>query len=288
MTTDGKAGFWVDFRRFFVRGLATLLPTVVTIVLVFKCFEFVNQNIGVHMTEGVIRLIVFSTDNYPAVDDADITEYMKDRKAGLDASDAADRGLVKNDPGEQDKMRLWKLRRQWNSGPLSLIGFSLAIVHVYILGRLLASFLGRKVWAAFEGTVQQLPVFKQVYPYLKQVTDFLFGENKIEFSRVVAIQYPRNGIWSIGLVTGAGFRRVSDAAKQDFLTVFVPSSPTPMTGYVVYVRKDEVLDLPITIEEALRFSVSGGVIVPDHQALPTQMAELKSDAGNDEAEPSVR
>ncbi|KPK74720.1 MAG: hypothetical protein AMJ79_13320, partial [Phycisphaerae bacterium SM23_30] len=62
--------------------------------------------------------------------------------------------------------------------------------------------------------------------------------------------------------------------KEDLLTIFIPSSPTPVTGYVIYVRKEEVIDLPITIEEALRFTASGGVIVPDHQALPTDRDKL--------------
>ena len=90
----------------------------------------------------------------------------------------------------------------------------------------------------------------------------------------MAIPYPRKGIWSLGLVTGAGFSHIGQAAKEEFLTVFIPSSPTPITGYVVHVKKGDAIDLPISIEEALRFTVSGGVIVPDHQALPTQRIEL--------------
>jgi uncharacterized membrane protein len=129
----------------------------------------------------------------------------------------------------------------------------------------------------FESTVQQVPGFKQVYPYGKQVTDFLFGEKKIEFNRVVIIPYPSKGFWSIGLVTGIGFREVAEKIKEEFLTVFVPTSPTPVTGYVVYVKKEEVIDLPIPIDAALRFIVSGGVIVPGRQPLSTQPAELTPD-----------
>ena len=266
MTKKAKTGFSSDFRRFFLRGLATLLPTILTIVLLVKCFEFIQENISVHINNGVIHLVVLTTNDYPKLNNDDRVDYLKELN------------LLGQPVDEEMKvdMRRWKLRRQWGSGPQSLIGFCIAIMLVYILGRLLASFLGRKVWQAFESMVQQVPGFKQVYPYIKQVTTFLFGENKIEFSRVVAVPYPREGIWSLGLVTGAGFRFMNDKLREEFLTVFIPSSPTPITGYVIHVKKNEAIDLPITIEEALRFTVSAGVIVPDHQSLPTQRVELVS------------
>ena len=195
-----------------------------------------------------------------------IKEYIaKVRPAQFESTNSSDKKDV----------RLWKLRQQWKRWPLSLVGFGLAIILVYITGRLLASYVGRKVWPLFEKRVSRVPGFKHVYPYVKQVTDFLFGDNKIEFTRVVAVPYPRQGIWSIGLVTGAGFRTLSDSKNNEYLTVFIPSSPTPVTGYVIHVQKQEVIDLPISIEEALRFTVSGGVIVPEHQALPTQQIELQ-------------
>ena len=264
-----------NFKRFFIRGLATLLPTVLTIVLLVKCFEFVQDHISKHITEGAIRVMVVISDGfadveYPRIDEATKQEYRVSHhvppEVALDAGSA-----------DYRDMRLWVLRDRWNKLPNSLLGFGLAIILVYIVGRLLASFFGRKLWGLFERTVQQMPGFKQLYPYLKQVTEFLFGENKIEFSRVVLVQYPSKGIWSLGLVTGAGFRHLVDQRKQEFLTLFIPSSPTPVTGYVIHVSKTEVIDLPISIEEALRFTVSGGVIVPGHQELPTQMKELASE-----------
>jgi len=258
--------FWSDFRRFFFRGLATLLPTVLTIWLLVKCYDFIQNNISIHINKGVIQLLLAATNEYPSLDDEEKKKFFQEK--------ALPENTVLNDNVIRD-MRQWKLQGQWTSGPQSLVGFVIAIILVYMLGRLLASILGRKLWQSFEGTVQQVPGFKQVYPYVKQVTEFLFGEKKIEFSRVVAVPYPRQGIWSIGLVTGAGFRCVSERLKEELLTVFIPTSPTPVTGYVIYVKKQEVIDLPITLEEAMRFVISGGVIVPDHQALPAQRLELK-------------
>ena len=268
MTAEpAKNGFVADFKRFFVRGLATLLPTVLTIVLLFKCFEFVQDYIGVHLSRGLIYVAVWVVEDYPNLTDDEIADYLTER--GLSADESEDANVLR-------QVRRVKLNDRWSHGPRSLVGFGLAIALVYIAGRLLGSFLGRRFWQVFEGMVQQVPLFNQVYPYIKQVTDYLFGANKIQFSRVVAIPYPRKELYSVGLVTGAGFRHVGEVTKENYLTVFIPSSPTPVTGYVVYVRKDEVIDLPITIEEAFRFAVSGGVIVPERQALPSQLTELES------------
>ena len=87
----------------------------------------------------------------------------------------------------------------------------------------------------------------------------------MEFSRVVAVEYPRKGIWSLGLVTGPGMRTVHEQLGGDLLTVFIPSSPTPVTGYTITVRRNEVIDLPMSIDDAFRFTISGGVIMPINQ-----------------------
>jgi uncharacterized membrane protein len=83
---------------------------------------------------------------------------------------------------------------------------------------------------------------------------------------VVAVQARAQGIWSIGLVTGAGYGPLSEAVKGDMVTVFIPSSPTAFSGYVLVVHRESLVELPLTVEEALRLLVSGGVIVPPTQA----------------------
>jgi uncharacterized membrane protein len=90
----------------------------------------------------------------------------------------------------------------------------------------------------------------------------MLSERKIDFSKVVAVEYPRKGMYSLGLVTAPGMRTMTDAMGCEFLSIFIPSSPTPVTGYTIMVRREEVVDLPITIDEALRYTISGGVVVP--------------------------
>ena len=166
---------------------------------------------------------------------------------------------------------------------MSLVGFLVAIVLVCVLGFLLASFIGRRLWRSLETTLVQLPVIKQIYPYVKQVTDYVFGERRVEFSQVVAVQYPRVGIWSIGFVTGPGMRAIRESEGEEFVSVFVPSSPTPVTGYVITVPRKDTVDLPITIDQAFRFIISGGVITPDVK-LPTR-EESSRDSDIQESQP---
>lgn len=272
MTKKRPVGFWSDFKIFFLRGLATLLPTVLTIVLLFKCFEFIQNNISIHITRGIIYVVVHSTESYPAIDEEqDTASYLK---SPAYAKRVEEKGELSTSELETE-VRRWKLEKRWTQAPQSLVGFLLAMVLVYILGRVLASFLGRKTWSYFERTVQRIPGFKQVYPYIKQVTEFLFAERKISLtSRVVAVPYPRKGIWSIGLLTGSGFRQIQEETNEELVTIFIPSSPTPITGYVIYVKRSEVIELPITLEEAIRFTVSGGVIVPDHQRVEGENLQL--------------
>jgi uncharacterized membrane protein len=96
------------------------------------------------------------------------------------------------------------------------------------------------------------------------------------FSKVVAVEYPRQGCWSVGFVTGSGLRSISRDEQQEFLTVLVSTSPTPITGPVVIVPKDEAISLDMTVEEAVRFIVSAGVVAPDARhpgALPAAAVE---------------
>jgi uncharacterized membrane protein len=165
-------------------------------------------------------------------------------------------------------------------GTGSIIGFLIALVVVFIVGAILASVMGRTLWRMVEKFIMSTPVLRKIYPYVKQITDFLFAQEEKErlpFSRVVAVEYPRKGIWSVGFVTGSGLEKVVDNVRKEFLTILIPTSPTPFTGFVIMVPKKQTIDLDMTIEEALRFTVSGGVIAPGQKqgmaALPEPDSE---------------
>ena len=151
---------------------------------------------------------------------------------------------------------------RWRTIPVFLILF---IAILYLLGRFLAAGVGRIFLTGVEGLINRLPIVRNVYSSVKQVTDFIFSEREIEFNRVVAVQYPRKGIWSIGFVTGESMLDIRSAANEPVLSVLMPTSPMPATGFTVTVRKSETIDLDITIDQAIQFIVSCGVVVPSQQ-----------------------
>ncbi|MEM9366268.1 MAG: DUF502 domain-containing protein [Planctomycetota bacterium] len=148
--------------------------------------------------------------------------------------------------------------------PVFLILF---LTLLYFLGRLFAGGLGRWFVTAFDSAILRIPIVNKVYGSVKQITDFAFDDREIEFNRVVAIQYPRKGIWSLGFVTGNSLREISEAAGEPMLSVLMPTSPMPMTGFTVTVRRSEAIDLELTIDEAIQFIVSCGVVVPPQQRI---------------------
>jgi uncharacterized membrane protein len=151
----------------------------------------------------------------------------------------------------------------------SIVGLLIAVMAIILVGALLASVVGKALWRVVEASIMNMPVVRRVYPYVKQVTDFILPpeDQKRVFSKVVAVEYPRQGLWSVGFVTGSGLRQISQSGQQEFLTVLISTSPTPITGPVVIVPKDETIALDMTVEEAVRFIVSVGVVAPDDRRL---------------------
>jgi uncharacterized membrane protein len=132
---------------------------------------------------------------------------------------------------------------------------------------------------------------------VKQVVDLIFGENSTmkAFSETVLVQYPRKGIWSLGFVTGNTFSDVRDATGVEVVSVFIPTSPTPMTGFVINVPRSEAMKVDISIDQALRFIITAGVLTPEHvdageatRALPSCSAPTRRRSGRSRAENQKR
>jgi uncharacterized membrane protein len=210
------------FRIYFLRGLTVLLPTVLTIWIFIWGYHFINDTISVFIKRGMILLI---------------------KLAGVS--------------GET-------LKNYWIDSGLSLAGFLIALGIVYAVGMLLASMFGKAIWRQIENFIMRTPLLNQVYPYIKQITDFFFKQEEAKkmFSKVVAVEYPRKGVWSVGLVTGTGLKKITDISGKELLTVFIATTPSPITGFVTIVPKEDVMDLDMTIEEAFRFIISAGLIAP--------------------------
>ena len=232
--TIGKMQAFKNFRSYFFRGMAALLPTILTIWIFVQCYIFIQDKVSIHINRGLVRLILLITNNWEE-------EFLVDF---------------------------------WVDGPGRITGFFIAIIGVCFIGAFLASVMGRTLWHFMEKNLMRVPLVRKVYPYIKQVTDFFLAKKSLEFSKVVAFEYPRKETWSVGLVTGHGLKKVASETRNDFFTVFVPTSPTPFTGYVIMVPRDEIIELEMSIEEALRFVISAGVITPaEHLAFEASRKE---------------
>jgi uncharacterized membrane protein len=139
------------------------------------------------------------------------------------------------------------------------------LLFLYFLGQFMAVGIGRFFWNLLEHGIHRLPVVSGVYSGVKQVTDFLFKSRELEFKRIVAVEYPRKGIWSLGFVTSESILDIQTAANEPVLAILIPASPLPMTGVTITALKSECIDLNMTVDQALQFIISCGVVIPPHQ-----------------------
>lgn len=267
MTEEPPRTFRRDFKRFFIRGLAVLLPSVLTLWILVKAYQFIDLAIAQPINAGLRKFMVELAVRWPAferlfIPEESVIPQEVIRRVAASEQDAT-ASAVRHDLVSTE-IAVW-----WDSWALYLdwIGILVAVIGVYVAGRLVGGFLGRQIYRQIERVITAVPLFKQIYPYVKRIVDFLFSEDKtIKFSRVVIVQYPRKGIWSVGLVTGDTMRAIQ-AESGDAITVFIPSSPTPFTGYTITIPRSEALEVPISIDEALLFTISGGVLIPEHQTI---------------------
>jgi len=137
---------------------------------------------------------------------------------------------------------------------------ALFILILYLLGKFIAIGVGGYFANVIESGIRRLPVVRNVYSAAKQISDFLFSEREFEFTRIVAVEHPRKGIWSVGFVTGEGLREVRESVGDPLVTVLIPYSPLPITGCTIIVRKSDCIDLDITFDQACEYIVSCGVV----------------------------
>lgn len=166
-------------------------------------------------------------------------------------------------------MELVTIRYFGSTFTLSALAVAITILGIYFVGRVVRIRLGAFIVHKVETDVLgRLPLISNVYGSVKQVTDFLFSERKVEYNRVVALEYPRRGIWSLGFVTGDGMGQTCDAAGEPLINVLIPTSPMPVTGYTMSVPRSQVIDLDISLDQAFQFIISCGVLVPPQQMAP--------------------
>lgn len=259
-----------DFKRFFGRGLAVLLPSVLTLWLLWQAFVFLFNNVAEPINRGIRVVVVEAAPRL--TNERQRPEFMKVEREAIDEYLASPEGRPFRGRSTE-AVRTHLIRKQlsefWSQHwYLQGTGLIVAIMLIYLAGLLLGNYLGRRVYMRVEKLISQIPGFKQVYPHVKQVVDLIMGDRKVAFRRVVMVQYPRRGIWTLGLVTSDSLSLAHEATGRPCISVFIPSTPTPFTGFCINVPRDEAIDVPMSIDEAIRFFITGGTLVPDRLAPP--------------------
>lgn len=152
------------------------------------------------------------------------------------------------------------------------LGVVLSIAVVFITGVVVANLFGRRVVAAWESLLARIPLVRSIYAGAKQVAETVFSPTGKSFRKVLLIEYPRRGLWTIGFQSGPSCIEAKIRSGEDLITVFIPTTPNPTSGFIILVPAKDALELDMSIDEAFKLIVSLGVVVPDWRgAVPPEL-----------------
>lgn len=161
------------------------------------------------------------------------------------------------------------LPAQWR--PEAVFGFAipglgtiLTLVIIFLTGLATRNFIGKRVVLVWEAVLRRIPVFNTIYSSVKQVSDTLFSSSGNAFRKALLVQYPRHGSWTIAFLTGVPGGDVRNHLSGDYVSVYVPTTPNPTSGFFLMVPRADTIELDMSVDEALKYIVSMGVVTPDH------------------------
>lgn len=142
------------------------------------------------------------------------------------------------------------------------LGVIATLLIVFLTGLVTANFIGQRLLRFWEGVLSRIPVVKSVYYSVKQVSDTLFSSSGEAFRKALLVQYPREGIWTIAFQTGQPGGDVSNHLPGDYVSVYLPTTPNPTSGFFLMLPRKDVIDLDMSVDEALKYIISMGVVAP--------------------------
>jgi uncharacterized membrane protein len=272
------------FRGAMLRGLAVLCPPLLTVLIIIWAINTTKSYLLEPVTgwarQGLVWYLADVRDDLPPPTPPDQTTTQDGRV------------YRRLDNGTFIPLTVYQRVKKQTDGPLPSTGegfygryvdltylrpyyaipcfLAVFVLLLDFLGKFMAAGIGGMFGNLFERLVARLPGVRAVYSAVKQVSDFVFTQREIKVTRIVAVEYPRKGIWSMGFVTGESLAAIHDAAQEPVLTVLIPYSPVPVTGCTIMVRRSECIDLNLTFDQACQFIVSCGVVVP-----PQHLGHLK-------------
>ncbi|MFH0763572.1 MAG: DUF502 domain-containing protein [Candidatus Omnitrophota bacterium] len=142
------------------------------------------------------------------------------------------------------------------------LGIALGLVTILAVGFIATNFLGKKLFKLFEGWFLKIPFIRKIYPAARQIVDSFISRKGPAFKKVVLVEYPSRGIWSVGFITNDSFREANEKLGQELVHVFIGTAPNPLTGSLILVPKRDIKILDISVEEGIKLIVSGGIVKP--------------------------
>jgi len=236
-------GVMANFKRNFLTGLAALFPILITVFLLSWLYGQIDRFIGDRVNKVCVEVLATNPALFKQVFS----------QAGPEVAE------------EVESRR--EYAKQYFPGYVG-VGIAVvgALVLIYLAGRFLRGYIGSRVMHWVDSFFERFPVVKNIYPHARQVADFLFGQTGGKrFNTVVAVPYPRRGIYTVGFLTGDGLKDIEQRAGQSLVTVFIPTSPTPLTGFIIVLPPDEVLELNMSVDEAFRYCITAGMLASEKQ-----------------------
>lgn len=142
------------------------------------------------------------------------------------------------------------------------MGAILTLLIIFVTGVIATNFFGKRLILVWEALLARVPVVKSIYASVKQVSDTLFSDSGNAFRQAVLVQFPRPGVWTIAFVTGKPGGDVANHLSGDYLSVYVPTTPNPTGGYFLMLPRADVVELDMSVDEALKYIISMGVVAP--------------------------
>jgi len=163
--------------------------------------------------------------------------------------------------------------RTWIGHDIPGLGAVLTIAVVFITGLAARNFIGERLFAYWEALLGRIPIVRSIYSSVKQVSDTILSTDGQAFRQALLVQYPRPGVWTIGFVTGAPASEVRRRIESDMLSVYVPTTPNPTSGFFLMMPREQTIELDMSVDQALKYVVSMGVVAPaDSTVVPRRPA----------------
>jgi uncharacterized membrane protein len=162
--------------------------------------------------------------------------------------------------------------RSWIGFHIPGLGALLTLAVVLATGVFAANILGQRLVLYWEGLLARIPIFKSLYFTVKQVSDTLFSSSGLAFRKALLVQYPRQGSWTIAFLTGQPGGDVANHLKGDYVSVYVPTTPNPTSGFFLMMPAADVVELDISVDVALKYIISMGVVPPEDRSAASDAA----------------